>query len=179
MVPGSPPSFLRALTKRGGVSPRAPSPPVASHLCTSTMATTDIQIYLFPSLDGQSGDLGGCWGPCHPLSRHLDLTGSLGPLLRATPPPNLPISAWPCPTLCSEIENSSLPRAPLFKALFRSISPFLLKDSLYRDIYRERYIKYSFPQRSRQQLWVDVAKIRGNPRDSGRDRRGSEREATA
>lgn len=156
------------------MSPRPPSPPVASHLCTSTLATTDIQIYLFPNLDGQSGDLGGRWGPRHPLSRHLHLTGPSGPLLRATPQPSHLCLAMPPP----HVQRLKIGRHPTphFLRHFLDLFPlFLLKDSLYRDIYIERYIKYSFPQRSRQQFWVDVAKIRGNPRDSGRDRQGSGR----
>lgn len=127
------------LLKRG-VSPRPPCSHPACGLAplhTPTLATTDIQVYLFPSLGGQSWDLGGPLGSCHIFSRHLHLAGPSGPLLRATPPP---VSAS---LILPHVQRLKIRLHPVphFLKHFLDLFPlFLLKDSLYIEIYIERDI---------------------------------------
>lgn len=142
------------LLKRG-VSPRPPCSRPAYGLAplhTPTLATIDIQVYLFPSLGGRSWDLGGRRGPATFFHGTYTWRGPRGHC--SGRPPDPPVSASLTPPHVQRLKICLHP-APHFLKHFLDLFPlFLLKDSLYRDIYREIYIKYSFPQRSRQQAAV-------------------------
>lgn len=134
---------------------------------------------------GEKTRWGGHQGgsPGSPLPSFMALTTQRDP--RATAQGSLPpLSSSPDPSppdhmRCLEIRNflsspSSLPLAlsQFFKALLRFFFSSSLKTKfIYRYIYI--YMKYTFPQRSRQQCGVR-AKRRGNPgshggRDEGRE----------
>lgn len=146
MVPGSPPSFLRALTKEGGVPSASPLPPRRGLAPLHTPWPPLIHKSIYSLSGWPELGFGGPPGPRHPLSRHLHLAGSSEPLLRVTPHP--PVSA-----------SRPLHPAPHFLKHFLDLFPlFLLKDSLYRDIERDIY-KISFFSEEPATVWGNVAKI--------------------
>lgn len=141
MVPGPPPSFLRALTKKGGCPKLSlpaslpPVPPVASHFRTpcpglhlDTKSIYSQAWMVGPGLGGMQGFPGGTIGS-PPLSQHLHPAGPPGPLLRATPTPNPPVWATPEPYV--QNQNFCLDPVPHFLKHFLDPPPLLLEDKIY------------------------------------------------
>lgn len=142
MVPGSPPSFLRALTKEGGV-------PSASLLPSRLWPHTSAHPYpghpplTYKSIYSQAWVAGaGIWGAAGvppPSFTALKPGGVLGATAQGDPP-DPPVSASLTPPHVQRLKIRLHP-APHFLKHFLDLFPlFLLKDSLYRDIEREIYI---------------------------------------
>lgn len=126
---------------------------MASHLCTPPPWPP----LTYKSIYSQAWVAGaGIWGAAGvppPSFTALTPGGVLGATAQGDPP-DPPVSASLTPPHVQRLKICLHP-APHFLKHFLDLFPlFLLKDSLYRDIYREIYIKYSFPQRSRQQAAV-------------------------